>query len=742
MSIVTYLTDTITVIFRTGDQLPLVGFDSPFTDKPHPGTNNKVSGWKWDNRVWPSTLELQSQEASPSIFDPDNVALNQIDFQSGIGASKDIEVIDIKKVFNNKLNVWAPEVNHGYYYDGELEGILFSDDSTTEYLTQSGFMGSLNWVDLAFTPKPGFPIEVKKFQWNSDTATYDTYLRLKKKSSFTGIKTSGVRVSTRDTSGNIILANIDNSLPEFVVDPSTATSPVFKVITNKDYFTHHGTDPAVSLSGMEVLGTSTGAGLEEFHFAYSPLISGGSYATTTKIVSFITTAGPYDTWTVVLSFTGAGKECIVDYDLGVVRFNESPAAHPAVNETIAAWYWSAPGIEYEPINSRDTITGQEVDIDPLGKTANAGFLYLKKELIEPYSITLDSEAPIIALPDLYGPAYLGTATKIRAKVSSKSGELIEGALVTFNLTNTVGAFSGGLTSISSLSSFQGVAKTLFNAPRNIKTLGAVSSDVIINASKTEITLGTTALVGDPTSWYVYKVFDDDPTLGISNIDQSYIDYFTQEGITGPTTTMSLDSKGSGWEQTHRILTGLLTPVQYNAAIRNGRKQLVINWDATAINPHNNPYNPALTGAFVPLRPESSSPLGAQTKVVINAVLPIPRSSGNESLAGYFIVGPTVATMQATVYNERLRTTIVSNTLQLRVQVPSSMDGTVLVENLNAAQKAELFSTGTLPTSGILPLGFRLKTSTLNMAAVLDGLTYFDINVPTEVLGHAFTIKSP
>jgi hypothetical protein len=111
-----------------------------------------------------------------------------------------------------------------------------------------------------------------------------------------------------------------------------------------------------------------------------------------------------------------------------------------------------------------------------------------------------------------------------------------------------------------------------------------------------------------------------------------------------------------------------------------------------------------------------------------------------NLSGYFIVGPTIAQVQATVYNERLGVTILSNVIQLEVRVPPSMDGTIFIENLNAIQRNALFGNiGSNPTIGVLPLGFRLRSNGFNLAAVLDGLTYLDINRVTGVMGHTFTV---
>lgn len=731
---VVYLSDTQLAVTRSNELPPLVGFDSQFAQEPHPGTGKKILGWKWDERPWPSDIEFLAQDTVPSIWDPDNTALNPDDFESGIGDNVDLKVRSVEIEYINDRRLWSPRVEHGYYYDQDLEGYLYSDGAVQEHFDIANLVSGFNFLDLDFIPKPGVPISATKWKWNNENGEYNYAHKFTKKASFTGARDiNGVRQPTRDINGNIIYANVSDEFKEFVVEAQLTPQ---KAILNGNYVEEHGAPGSPSYSTMEKLGVSNGTDFEEFHLLYSPVVPDGDFPI--EIVSFFTEAGPATTWTVVNEITGPG-ECTVDLDLGIVRFGEGAGFHPAYGETVAAHYKSTVMLEYEPENTTDLVSATEINLNPLGKTSSGGFIYLKREVLDPASIVLEADAALLG-PNVYGPVFLGTATRLLATVTSKSGEPIEGLEVTFDLVNNVGGFSGGVDEISSLTNFNGVARTSFNSPRNIRSLGAVSklpSDVVHVGPKTEITLDTTSLIGNPAEWYIYKVFNNDPVMGVVDLDQYYIDYFAQEGIFGPTTQLDLDSTGAGWEQTHRILLGLLTPTKYDANIRNGRKQLVITWDAAAVDPHTF----AATGAFVPIRPESVVYEGTNTKVTVNALLPIPGSLGNENLAGYFVVGPTIAQVQASVYNERLGVTILSNVIQLEVRVPPSMDGTVLIETLNDAQRNALFG-GPGPASGTLPLGFRLRSNGFNLAAVLDGLTYLDVNRPTGILGHAFTVIDP
>ena len=728
MPAIVVLTDTQLAITRSNALPPLVGFDSKFVDEVHPNTGKKIVGWKWDERIWPTPIEFLSQDSVPSIWDPDNSALNPEDFQSGIGDGLDLKVRDVEIVHLNDRDPWTPIVEHGYYYDQEDEGYLYSDGAVQERFEDEVTISGSNYRDLTFTPKPGIPISAAKWQWNEEEGRYDYAMRFRKKASFTGIRDDdGARRLTRSgVSNQIIFETISDEFHELVIESDMDPQRAF---LNGNYIEEHGLPVASGLSHLENLGVSTGTDEEEFNLLYSPVASGINVDT--EIVSFATSSGTFTTWTQVNEITASGQYTM-DFDLGIIRFGTGAGFHPADGETVAAHYKSTVMLEYEPIYTTNRISSTEVNLNPLGKTSGGGFIFMKREVQDPFNITLSADTDLLAA-DLYGPIFLGSATRLFATVTSRTGQPLEGLEVTFNLVNEVGGFTGGDSSVTSLTNFNGVARTSFNSPRNIRTLGAIG-EVVDSGITSTVTVSGTSLVGDPEQWYIYKVFDDDPVMGISDLDQYYIDYFAEEGITGPTSELEGDTTGDGWEQTHRLLLGLLTPTQFNILIRNGKKQLVVVWDDEAINPHT-----YAEGAFVPLRPTAADYVGSNTVVTVEATLDVPRSAGNESLAGYFIVGPTIAQVQATVYNERLGITIESNVIELEIRVPPSMDGTVLIENLNAIQRDALLGLPDGLTSGTLPLGFRLRSNGFNLAAVLDGLTYLSINRPTEILGHAFTV---
>ncbi|KKS14261.1 MAG: PAS/PAC sensor signal transduction histidine kinase, partial [Parcubacteria group bacterium GW2011_GWB1_41_6] len=99
--------------------------------------------------------------------------------------------------------------------------------------------------------------------------------------------------------------------------------------------------------------------------------------------------------------------------------------------------------------------------------------------------------------------------------------------------------------------------------------------------------------------YLYKVFKDDPILGLDlDTDEKqrnfWNDFFIAEGMDpdspiGGGDPALLTDIDNVWEYWHRILAGLITPRAYNRNLRNGRRQILAFWDTEAVHPQ--------TGAF-------------------------------------------------------------------------------------------------------------------------------------------------
>ena len=127
-----------------------IGSRSIYTTKPNPYTGRKIEGWKWDERIWPDEHIENISEYVPSLWDATTSGITETSFQSGIGDGDDLRVQEVKSITSSGIQntymdrLWAPVLNHGYYYKYADEGYLFSDASQVETPTISGFITGLS----------------------------------------------------------------------------------------------------------------------------------------------------------------------------------------------------------------------------------------------------------------------------------------------------------------------------------------------------------------------------------------------------------------------------------------------------------------------------------------------------------------------------------------------------------------------------------------------------------------------
>lgn len=188
-----------------------------------------------------------------------------------------------------------------------------------------------------------------------------------------------------------------------------------------------------------------------------------------------------------------------------------------------------------------------------------------------------------------------------------------------------------------------------------------------------------------------------------------------------------------WEARHRLLLGLITPQEYNRDLRNGRKQIVSVWDEDAVHPRT-----GALGAFAPLQATDITYSGANTILTFSGVvLDLPGGD----LDGYFVVSDPAVDFKATTYNSQIGQNIESNEITINMQVPDSLNGTYLIEDINDVP-TNLVSwalNSTIHEGRRLPLGLRLRTSGATIASALNGVTYLDINKPVSQ-GFGFRVQ--
>ena len=740
--------DTEVNVYHTVVLPPLLGFHSKFSaynSQPHSVTGKLINGWQWNNTYWASAAEQNTSQAAPSIFDASTSGLISTDYQAGIGDNLDLTLKEIIKqpASSGVVDKWLPKVRHGYMYFGDDERWLYNDDSEREFVTTANHdvTNSGNVIPFPQAQATGVPISVTIWTIDASSGNYLPLQQFRKVDSFTGTRVSGVAKDTLDRNDDTIWANIDRSEPEFIT--TTTSSGTINVLLNADYRYAIG-DVTVTgvdmLTSLEPLGIHDGSVNRIFTTLYSPIV-------TDETIEIWTDEGDTGTqYSGVNTFTTAvDDQVIVDTDLGVVEFGSTLAGGiPAAGSRVYAKYTRGVEAEYEPEDSSPYTLAEDACLNPILRSDSTGFVVVRKGPQFPASLILTSELDNIT-EDIYGPLFAGNnTTPVVATVLDFEDLPIEGMTIEFELTDTqvVGSFTAGQTTIDAISNGIGQATTFYNAPGSIDEMGETSSGLVVTSGISELTFNNIPITEDLTradaNIFLYKVFADDPLLGVfsttANLGEYYTNFFVEQGI-----SQGYGTGTTEWESFHRLIHSLVLPLEYDEISRNGRKALVITTaeDSNAINPHTGEV-----GAFVPFQPIEVSTVSGQTLVSFSGVLDSIDIENSPNLAGYFLVAPAVTTIRARVFNERLAQYIYSNEIQIKSDIPPTMNGYHVTDDINTI--ADI-----LPSSGAIgvlasgdfarvPFGFRLQGDGSTLASALDGVTFLGVN---SVTGSGIVISS-
>jgi len=628
---------------------------------------------------------------------------------------------------------------------------------------------SLNYVDLSARPKIGIPVLVEQYEWNNELGEYSVCRSVHRRPLFTGLLSSGTRLSTYDVNReSILFENIDDTDDEFIV---TFSGEDPRLILNKQYIEEVGTATG---SGLDVLGYTTGAAAQQFHTTYSPIDETMSI----DVFTYMTSSGVKTSWTTipfsgVFSTSSGVNQVRVDTDLGIIEFGDPEInSTPAGGSTVGVHYWTTMRVEYEPDYTTDTVVATEASLNPIYRRSGQGFVFLRTVRDDPSSIELRADLAQMQ-PNVFGPLYIGnTLASIIATVKDSNGLPLDGQSVRFMITSdpAIGSF-GGSDEATSPTDQIGEARVFYNPPRGVSELGEnilyddvgepIDDPLAPYDAYDQITkLYTHRLVIEDSGneIFLYQVHIDDVLLGylgdLSDPDSPsaqmlayYTAFFAQEDIFGPTGQGDI-TRAMEWEEAHRMVWNLCRPTYFVSNQGMGRRQLCAVLDASALNPHT--FEP---GAVAPMQPVDVLYLGEGDYEVVfdtsSHTLPRPTASSpvpSGTLHSYFLVAPTTVSLQAGVFNERLNREILSNTITLRLRIPSYLSGLWILDAINQAEIDEVTGlmaavAGGLTASGQrVPLGFRLKSSRVTLAAALDGVTFLDCNVVTSgVVGHMFNM---
>lgn len=765
MATITLDTDTLIHVIQTVPT-KLVGSNSPFSTKPHPGTNEKIEGWKWDERPWPTQDDIEHSAIVPTLWDPDLSSIPESWFQSGIGDGNDLLMVDTQEYYPSGLPInWAPVLNHGHYYTHDQGWYLYSDQYQSEYTVSGLTVSGQQYNDLKYFPRAIVPVTVRQYHFDRAKAKYTVELDFRSRTTFT---TSGTE-------------------PEFKLDfdytpPRLFLSSGYSLeVCSPLGLTSSGTASAADVQQLEYLGVSNGEANQEFNTLFSPIDD-------TQGIQVWTYSNPTvpSAWTIISGyneFTLSGQQVIVDRQLGTVTFGSYDTTLgtglgliPPAGHVVAAYYTKTVEILYEPSDiARDFIVASTANINPITTGKNVGFVQVTtKQADEPASVTLSAELDFTQ-PNIYDIEIGNNSGILRALVRAKDGTPIEGISVTFELQEpAVGSFSGDSLTTTAITNGDGIASAFYKPPAIVGDAGAVTNDVTVSGSQTIMNVPGLGLPTNVSGVYTYNVLREDFVLGIhqDELDDYYTDFFSIEHIDDDTALQS-------WEENYRGNNLLTEPTTYTTTdLRTGAKRILLT-TREIMHPH--------TGAvpvsgLAPLHPISATSIGTseepETQLLFNAILDEP-SNPTSPTKSYMVVGDVRTPVFAWVQRRASGQKIYSNTIILRSTLSDQMNGTFYADTLSDIPSGLLLTTtdtATLSDAWILtksgelnneyyldklsgedfftwfkrtqkgasnvlglaavtpsgapaeiPIGFRLKSAGITVASVLDAVTYIGPN---------------
>lgn len=766
--------------------LPVSG--APFTqyvpdnyeNELHPITKKSITGWEWDKTAWPDEQFIH-MTAEPVIFDAAFSGVTSEYWQSGIGGGEDLDLQMLYETYVSGMHVgddhvheWIPQVKHGHYFLGPYRHYLHSDDSMYVYpeyaLTVSGVdvqpYGSINYIPLSVRSKPGVPITARQYRWDGDDNKYDVYIEARQRAYFTGTRDDdNVRQSTFDSARNAILySNIDTSEPEFV----SYFSGQYASLSQYLIFNRHLVQRVGDFTdgGGELLGYTQGGDDETFHTTYAPL----DRTMPVEVNTYLTVSGVFQTWEVVsgLNTILTGHQVGIDFDEGLIRFPGASGEKATAGCSVEASYWKTFRVEYEPEQACDTVECLEGNANPIKNYADGGFLFLTDDLKEPASIILEAELEELA-SDYYGPLYIGNAlAKLVATVYDKKGLPAEGETVTFTITTSpaIGSLGRSTDTVEGITNWEGEAKAFYRSPGSIDDLGehVTAAGTIDNAPPydgvTQTTTFTTyqvPFVTDVDNFFIFKNWADDPAVGYKDtavaddlatqLTNYYEEFLTEKEVYGPTgieiATGNISTGAQLWETTYRQLWDLLRPVIYTGT--EGRKVLVVAEDDDALDPHE--FN---SPAIAPFQPIDIIPASGTIYNIVFDTSTYTLDAPTGQHVSYFMVAPAVVALQASVYVPRTKKTLTSNEIEIKLDIPPHMNGTYLLDDLNAVDLTEISPVLAAKDESLILnkkiiFGLRLKSANITLASALGGITFLDVNQELSpekwpCLGYYFTVS--
>ncbi len=584
---------------------------SKTTAVAHPGTENKIEGWKWGQARWPSYAELSLYSYIPVLFDGGETISSHY-FQSGYGYDADLllkqtSIIVASEIFSDPKNLWSPQVLSGSYYIYNKEWYLFSDQYITETL-------ALPTHNISVLPlKDLTPIFVRRFGRNEETSQLYIAQELTK------TVDDPADVSLTPTQFYLDVSNPDQVQIKTDGVPTVSETKTFTVTSDTK---------VVSLDTFPVNITSVLAD----------------------------TVSVWDGTTLTNNW-------VIDNDLGHVK-----PPDPHTHTEIVVTYTETFSVSYEPHFAKDIVSATSANVNPVHNGVNKGFVQITTEILEPFTIHLEADLPGLASFNQtdYELDLGNNVGKLIATVKNKVGTLLEGIRVYFDWDLP--------TDLSSITDANGEAFMYYNSPSTIDDIGSyvLETAVVYNVNPgfTTITVEDMPPGTPKDEVWIYALYNTDPFFGLKNsgkVDDYYEDYLGTDSSDEQSNEIAY--REVNFIDTHSIakpedITQMTDPV------KRGQKRLLMK--EKEAHPFVHPYTGE--GADIentvwwPI-----APMDIDGNKLTYKTDDLPYDD-RLNVNSYFIVSNKLVTIRAYAYNNAGET-VYSNDIRIRITLPDSVNGT-------------------------------------------------------------------
>lgn len=629
------------------------------------------AGFRWDERHLSVADKIETLPF-PGLKKSHLKAVPRSYFQNGpvdIVTGKSLKIEDVRKEFRSGTEKWTPKVHNGGFTVWRDSDFLFSDNSVVEYVSLTNVDGGDRSYHTLTKERANDSIIRAAIYKRSNTNENVVWKNYQQRFRFTSILDSDGNPTTTRDGDTITWSNVDTTKREFitfireervylqfnqnVVEAITSTTAPVDILDFND---------------KEFAGTSDGLDEQIFELEYFPIIS-----TDLAVYVVNSSLGTWTEYTVVDSFTGL-NQVKVDIELGKLIFGTSTSGGaPPTNNDIYVSYKAVPRIEYEEVGYDKYRTGFDANINPLGQSLNKGFVVVSRSELDISSIVLETDKQRYnSFADTYGPIYAGADhAQLIATVFSSAGKPIPDAEILFEMEYepATGSIGNSGATAEYRTGYDGKARTFYTTPNSAEDMGFYVRSV---TGTNQLQVRSDANFTDSNDIYTYQVLKDDPWIGKAGADTS------------------------------------IGEVEWNPDLLNGRKTILYEWDATAINPVT-----GIVGAYAPLIPTAISSDGSlltysQTLEEPDNTTDAPPTGKN--LGAYWVVSDRTVAIKASVWSPRFKRRIYSNTIYLRVELPEYMKGVYVNDALQR-----------------IPFGLRVPDDTYLVASAIGGATFISIN---------------